>query len=232
VYNFESEYISGEKYFLRSIIKKIDKKGGVVIDIGANEGEFTRDVVEYSENLTVISFEPHPKTYKRVLDRFSGNERVKIINKGIGSKIESSFLYDYDGIEGSGHATTVEGVIEGLQKSKSSKYSIDLTTLDESVYLKNIQFIKIDIEGRERDALVGAKNILEENKVKYILLEFNEMNVVSKVFFKDIIELLGNYDVFRLLPGGRTLQLNKPYKAYTHELFGYQNIIFINRYCP
>ena len=50
----------------------------------------------------------------------------------------------------------------------------------------------------------------------------------SRVFMKDLINLLDNYSLYRIMPGGKMLELNNPYDATTHEIFGSQNIIFIN----
>ena len=74
----------------------------------------------------------------------------------------------------------------------------------------------------------GPVHIIKNNKPKYILLEFNKANVYSRVFMKDLINLLDNYSLYRIMPGGKMLELNNPYDETTHEIFGSQNIIFIN----
>jgi hypothetical protein len=58
------------------------------------------------------------------------------------------------------------------------------------------------------------------------VIEFNEMNVNSRTFMKDIIKELAGYRVARILPAGNTLELNKPYRAWNHEIFAYQNLLF------
>ena len=45
---------------------------------------------------------------------------------------------------------------------------------------------------------------------------------------KDLINFLDNYSLYRILAGGQMLELNNPYNATTHEIFGSQNIFFIN----
>ena len=49
----------------------------------------------------------------------------------------------------------------------------------------------------------------------------------SRVFMKDLINLLDGYSLYRIMPGGNTLELNNPYNSFTHEIFIQQNIIFI-----
>ena len=74
-----------------------------------------------------------------------------------------------------------------------------------------------------------SRNLIQEHQPQYILLEFNEMNVESKVFLKDLIDFLNNYSPFRIMPGGKTLELNNPYDSFSHEIFSPQNIIFIKK---
>jgi FkbM family methyltransferase len=228
IYNYENKYISGEIYFLKSVLKEIDFEHQLLVDIGGNEGDFTKYVLEQSINLNVVTFEPHPITFKRIKNRFHDNKRVTIVNKAIGIESDRTCLYDYYDSDGSGHASMVENVIEDLHHSKSVKYVIDLIRLDQYSFKGNVRFIKIDIEGKEKDAIEGASKLLSTNKVKYILIEFNEMNVMSKVFFKDILDLLNQYSAYRIMSGGKLLKLNNPYKAWLHEIFAYQNIAFIN----
>ena len=46
------------------------------------------------------------------------------------------------------------------------------------------EFIKIDVKGNEFEVLKGARNLIQEHQLQYILLEFNEIHIASKVFFK------------------------------------------------
>ena len=97
-----------------------------------------------------------------------------------------------------------------------------------SAVLKRISFISSDN--------VSSKTSLSElSDILIILLPlppvknllFNESNVYSRVFLKDFINLLYNYSLYRIMPGGKMLELNKPYSPKTHEIFVTQNIIFI-----
>ena len=91
------------------------------------------------------------------------------------------------------------------------------------------EFIKIDVKGNEFEVLKGARNLIQEHQPQYILLEFNEIHVASKVFLKDFIDFLNNYSPFRIILGGKTLKLNNPYDSFSHEVSSPQNIIFIKK---
>ena len=83
--------------------------------------------------------------------------------------------------------------------------------------------LKIDTEGHEFAVLRGASNLLKTGRIDVIHFEFNEMNVVSRVFFKDIWDFLPNYDFYRMLPDG--LAQIKNYSPVFCEIFAYQNIV-------
>ncbi len=89
--------------------------------------------------------------------------------------------------------------------------------------IKEVKFLKIDTEGNELNVLLGAAQLLKEKRIETIQFEFNEMNTVSRVFFRDFQELLPDHAFYRLLPAGLLpLEKNSP---MTNEIFGYQNII-------
>jgi hypothetical protein len=90
-----------------------------------------------------------------------------------------------------------------------------------------IDLLKIDTEGNEMKVLLGLKDFLAKGKVGAIHFEFNEMNVISRVFFKDYFDLLSNYNFYRLLPNGM-LPIER-YNPIDCEIFAYQNIVGIKK---
>ena len=53
--------------------------------------------------------------------------------------------------------------------------------------LERLNLLKIDAEGNEYKILLGAKQALQANIIDVIQFEFNEMNVISRVFMKDFL---------------------------------------------
>lgn len=75
--------------------------------------------------------------------------------------------------------------------------------------------------------LNGCKELLKNKYIGVIQFEFNEMNVVSRVFFKDFFDLLSpGYKIYRLHK-----ESLKPIESYDtkHEIFKFQNIVAINK---
>ncbi len=69
--------------------------------------------------------------------------------------------------------------------------------------------------------------MIEANTIDVIQFEFNEMNVISRVFMRDFFTLLPNYRIYRLLPDG--VIAFQTYDPIFMEVFAFQNIACIRR---
>jgi FkbM family methyltransferase len=227
VLNYRTSYLSGEDLVIRKIVNTLDKKDGIVLDVGANEGDFTDLILSESENLRVLSFEPHPKTYSRLRQRFvDKSPRVEILNCAVGDETGEISLFDYDDLGGSQHASVFKDAIEGSRGGKAKEHRVKLITLDSLNIQGDVRLVKVDVEGFELPVLRGAKRLINDKRPKFVVIEFNEMNVNSRTFLRDIAKELSGYRIDRILPGGHTLELYNPYRAWNHEIFAYQNLLF------
>jgi len=225
--NYRSRWLSGESYLLKSILKKIDSEGSIALDIGANEGHFIEDLLAGSRFLSVVGFEPHPSTFKRLATRYrTFSKRVKLYNVALGERNGTVGLYDYSNQDGSSHASVLPGVVSKIHGGDEIKIQVEMKTLDTIEINGNISLLKIDVEGLELDVIKGATRLLQKHAPRYLIVEFNEMNIRSRTYMQDLLELLPDYEAYRILPGGKIIQLNTPYVALTHELFAYQNLFF------
>lgn len=226
ILNYENDKVSGEDSFLRRLAKTMDKP--LILDIGANIGNYSNKVKSFCPGATIYAFEPHPKTFAQLRSEASRNGYTAI-NAGCGDKEVRVQLYDYKGDKnGSQHASLYGEAIEEFRKAETQSYTVDMTTIDDFVSrngLQKIHLLKLDIEGNELRAIEGAKASIAAGLIDIIQFEFNEMNVLSRCFFRDFYKVLPEYNLYRTLPDG-LLPLG-PYDALTCELFAYQNIVAI-----
>lgn len=224
VLNYETDTLSGEKYFLNLFRHNISL---VVLDIGANIGEYSEKIKQLNHNANIYAFEPHPKTFI-LLSKSAEKWGYVAINVAIGDKIDRLTLYDYAKSNGSQHASLYKDVFEDLHQAETISFEVDVLTVDEFVKRTNIakiDLLKIDVEGNEYKVLLGAKQTIERGNIDLIHFEFNEMNVVSRSFFKDFYDFLDEYEFYRMLPDG--LVALKEYDAKNVEIFAYQNIVAV-----
>lgn len=175
-----------------NFIKDSINEGDIVIDIGANIGYYTLLFARLVGNTgKVYSFEPDPRNCLLLEKNIQINDYNNIVleKKAISDKTEKSILYVTDDNAGStmhkGNSTT------------KNEIDIDAITLDDYFKANSIapDFIKIDIEGYELNALKGMKMVLQSsNKIK-IMIEYNPL---TKKFFNsdpmDSLNFLGELD--------------------------------------
>lgn len=223
VLNFESDLVSGEDWFINRYVANVDK--GIILDVGANVGNYSIKIRRSNSSVEIFCFEPHPLNFEK-LQYNTAQSNMNHFNVGVGSVAGKLTLYDYANNDGSSHASLYKEVIEEIHKQKSVEHEVEVITLDEFAKkygIKEVHLLKIDTEGHELAVLKGFEGLIRAGKVNLIHFEFNEMNVASRVFFKDFWDFLPNYDFYRMLPDG--LVPIKNYSPVFCEIFAYQNIV-------
>ncbi len=137
-----------DEYHWRSTIKP----GDVVLDVGANVGTDTKSALAAGAGL-VVAIEPEPLTLeclRRNLAAEIRDKRVIVVPKGAWDK-EDTLALHVDPADAGGSSFV-------WQKSGPS-VEVPLTTIDRIVAdlkLPKVDLIKMDIEGAEKNALLGA----------------------------------------------------------------------------
>jgi len=147
-------------------IKNLIKQNDVLVDIGANEGEYT-DFFKNVLNGTgkIYSVELYPSTYQGLVNKYENNTNIIVLNNAVCDKDEP--IEYFEGVNS--QTNNIIGHDMNF-KSNSKVGMIDGLRLD--TLLKNedkIKLIKIDVEGAELRVLKGMVGIID--KVDGILLE-------------------------------------------------------------
>lgn len=228
ILNHESMKASGEYYFLNKILRKFFKNENILVfDVGGYKGDYAKVVRNFYPQAKIFSFEPHPFSYSKLKKR-ANRHGFKAYNFGFADREKEVFLYDRRDKKSSCYASIYQEAIEVLLNKKFAKYKIRLITIDKFTAQKSIgriNLLKIDAEGSEFLVLKGAKNLINNNLIDIIHFELNEMNVFSRIFLKDFLEILPFYTFYRLLPKGMVKLDN--YNPIFYEIFGFQNIVAI-----
>jgi FkbM family methyltransferase len=215
---------SGELYFINRFLHTIIKTDTPVFyDVGGNKGDYTLMLKESFPNSIITTFEPNPNTFQLLQTNIGDNS--KLINKGVGeNKGELELFFDVNNTT-SVQASSNPEILKQIAKTTNlTSVKIDVITLDDYVKEPQIDLLKIDVEGFELEVLKGAKKLIENNKIKIIQFEFNEVNIIQRRFLKDFYDFLPNYSFYRL-DEKRLIPLNEWQPK--HEIFMFQNIIAI-----
>jgi FkbM family methyltransferase len=149
------------------------------VDVGANVGAYSLKIAsDYkSKGIKVIAIEAHPANYKALCKNIDINKFTNIhaINKavsdhkGIVTMYERKFLKRIQP-----EWYTIHETISGHQLDKRYSIEVESDTLDAILDNYKVDFIKIDIEGAEVEALKGATNTLD--RLRKIIVEIHENN--------------------------------------------------------
>jgi len=159
----------------------------VFIDCGAYDGDSVENFIKsVSGKFTKIySFEPDKENFKKLNEKIKKNawENVVTIKKGVFNK---------NGKVGFHGAGTVDARISTKESVESVKSTIDVVTIDN--YFKDKEpptLIKMDIEGAEIEALLGAKKTIKKHKPKLAISSYHrstdlwEIPLIIKSINKD-----------------------------------------------
>ncbi|MEO5999784.1 MAG: FkbM family methyltransferase [Ferruginibacter sp.] len=162
--NYESENF---KFLFASC-----KKGDTVLDIGAHIGLFSAIAAKaVGSEGKIYAFEPSPTTNKLLQKTVAINHAQNIITtfqKAVGGEVGKTTFFVSDA-----QADNANSLVK-YKEDRPSLHGIDIevTTIDEFVkeqQFTKIDFIKIDVEGVEYDALKGATGTFKKFKPKSIL---------------------------------------------------------------
>jgi FkbM family methyltransferase len=136
--------------------------GDVVLDCGANVGVFTRTALSRGARL-VVAVEPAPATVECLRRNFQheiAEGRVIVTPKGVWDHVDTLEL-----ALGNDGNTTGNSFVFG--RDLKGKVKVPLTTIDllaAGLHLPRVDFIKMDIEGAEKQALRGGAGTIQRFK--------------------------------------------------------------------
>ena len=152
--------------------KHTPKQGDVVIDCGAYGGAFSLYVAKLiGEKGKVIAFEPDVENYKLLSKNIelNGLQNIISLNKGAWSK--NTFLPCDNKHAGDSSFFNND--------QKESLVNTEVVTIDselDKIGIKNIDFIKMDVEGAEIEALKGAEKILRSSNANLAIASYHILN--------------------------------------------------------
>jgi FkbM family methyltransferase len=139
------------------------RPGDLCFDIGANIGR--RSAVMLDLGARVVAVEPNPAVFREMTAYLGSNHRFYPVQSAIGSSLGQATLRI---AKCSGLSTLNLGWYGGMLETVG-EVSVELTTLDALIAQHGVpQFLKIDVEGYEWEALKGINQ-----PVRTVCFEYN-----------------------------------------------------------
>jgi FkbM family methyltransferase len=180
-------------------VKHLVKPGNTFVDIGSNIGyySFIASAI-VGDTGKVFSIEPHwgsMQSFKENIERCDIKNIIPI-QAGIGDCERQEELYEcIDKLNGLKINSC--SCSRGLPTKGNQMRKIAITTLDklaEYNHIDHIDFLKMDIEGMEVDAILGMDRLLSERKVNRMLIEINDyVPLYNDRYGETLNELIKSY---------------------------------------
>jgi len=144
-------------------IKEILTKDSVFMDVGANVGAYLFTLENHLKPENIFAFEPNQQLFKRLNRLFP---KVNLFSVAL-SDISTTAEFKIPVINGEKVHTrgTLQTSIKEKNEEKTILQKVEVKPLDGlNLNLKNLDFIKIDVEGNEMQTLRGARKTIEKYK--------------------------------------------------------------------
>jgi len=150
----------------------LPKKGDIVVDAGAWKGHFTVITSRLvGEEGTIVALEPQKDIYNKLVNRLNRLQirNVILLNQGLSDKDTSKVVPKKK------NASSFS-VISSDEDSECENECIILGKLDtilSEIKISKVDFIKMDIEGAEIKALLGAHDTLSRSDVHLAVASYH-----------------------------------------------------------
>ena len=133
----------------------------VIADLGAYNGDTLREIAPVAQNLKLaIAFEPDRRNHKKLSDYAEGESRFKVEVHNVAAWHKSETLF-FDG-GGNRNSTLVGG--DAIAVGKAQKVvEVKAEPLDAIVGQRTVDYVKYDVEGAEKEAIMGSLQTLKRN---------------------------------------------------------------------
>jgi len=135
-----------------------------ILDVGAHTGIYSLFACALNRNAEVLSFEPFPPIYERMLDNLDRNgfrQRCRTFQAAVGSIAGTARFHIAEDL-------TMSAIVE-----TGGEMEIPVVMLDDVVpHDGRTRLVKIDVEGHEYKVLDGMRGILEDSR-PVVLFECN-----------------------------------------------------------
>ena len=186
--------------FYSDIVKPgiIVESSPVVLDIGANIGQYCNAIKLFYPDARITSFEPDPRSYERLCRNTRHLAGVTVINKGVGKARRTLPFYVHE-LSGMSSFQPYEDYEYGQEQT----IPLEVDALDALVDEEHIDLMKVDVEGFEAEVVEGGAETI--GKSDYVLIE---LSLQRRSYAGSNLELIEA--IRRAAPAARIVKFGRP----------------------
>ena len=229
---FVSEKFLLKKRLKRAINNEYDQEIGLLdkvvnkklesIDVGVYRGVYSYKMSKMSSH--VHSFEPNPLIYpylEKNLKKIISNvtlynvalsDKSEVVDLKVPKRFKVLIKKNYEEAYKLGLATIHKE--NSLEKNQFSLFKVKAEKLDNIMQNRKIGFMKIDVEGHEKNVLIGAEMIIKKNKPN-LLVEIEERHTNEKI--ENVLGFINDFGYRSFFSDGHNLIETKKLKNYNQK---------------
>jgi FkbM family methyltransferase len=176
-----------------------------ILDVGANEGQFALAVAHHFQSAEICAFEPVPDVFECLRRNTRNEPRIRLYDVALGSssgrirfyrnrytQVSSALSIDPDNKQPNYDATAVSCIEVPVAR---------LDDLASHLNLRRPVLLKLDVQGFEREVLLGAERLL--GSIDYVLLEMAFVQLyVDQPLFDELDDFLRRLNYRLVAPLG------------------------------
>jgi FkbM family methyltransferase len=226
----------GEAYLQARVIANVTETRLQVLDVGANQGDWTRRFIAQlpddrraRDRVHVDLFEPVPATRERLAATLTSIDSVEFCQvhdlalSDMAGRFEMAVMSETGGT----NSLHFDGSSEAPPGGWVSVETQTLSAFCAAHGVTHIHLMKCDTEGHDFKVIKGARDLLAARCIDVLQFEYNHRWVFSRSFLKDVFEIVKGlpYRVGKLEP--RSIEV---YATWHPELerFFQSNYVLVN----
>ena len=171
-----------EQYFDMDLFPCDEKE--IFVDLGAYEGdtaESYRSTYGLKAYNKIYCYEIVEDNIRKIKEKFAKDSRIIVRPVGVSNKTGVMYLSD-------------NGTVNAQSLKEQGKNKVNTVTLDQDIKDK-ITFLKMDIEGEEKNAIEGARNHIQRDCPKMAISIYHSNEDLVDIYLK-IKEIQPAYDFY------------------------------------
>lgn len=150
-------------------------KNPVVFDVGSNKGLWSDIIMEeFGQECDIHFFEPNEIMLNYTRIKYDYNKNITYNNVAIRDNSGTGIFYYFENENNGLSSLLYNKQWEDLPMKRGMTICLTIHAYCESKGIKEIDFLKIDCEGGDFDALISCYDLFSSGKIRFIQIEYGE----------------------------------------------------------
>jgi len=206
-------------------VKNYMGESPVIIDVGANRGNYTDFALTLFPNAKVVLIEPNDMWIDELKRKYSDNKNIDIFNTLISDHNGGETFYYFTNHNDQISSIYKRPVFHDLPMKEMTKCCATIDNVISAMGYYHVDFVKVDTEGAEFKVLKGAVKSLAYKKIKFIQIEYGGTYPDAGITMKQIIDFANNFGYYAYSYDKVFTELNS--QSFVED-FHYDNYLISN----